>query len=83
MNLAEILKNLPKFIQILQLLKEADIDKDGKTSVVEWFVVLLKAVKLFVSLSPEEVVVLEAFIKYLQENQKVINNLILALKEKI
>lgn len=68
---------------ILSILKDADINKDGKASIAEWTIIVLKLVEQLTKLSPQEKQVLLSFIEFLKANDNGITILIAKLRSSI
>lgn len=83
MNLIDLVAKLPLLMTILSILKDADINKDGKASIAEWTIIVLKLVEQLTKLSPQEKQVLLSFIEFLKANDNGITILIAKLRSSI
>lgn len=80
MKIFEIISKLPDIMTILMILKDVDMNKDGKASATEWLITALRIMDALMKLSAQEKQMLAAFIEFLKTNDSGLTSLILKLK---
>lgn len=78
MKIFDIFKYYPIVTSIINIIKNADLDKNKETTLAEWLLVALEIAPLFVKFNASQEKIIKIFKKFIEDNQA---DLLKALKK--